>query len=152
MLNSQEVRLGSKHVWLFGRIFSFLILVPPTISFMDRLIPVNGFVAVLFGWLLVMFLMRGWSYGRADSQRIIYVAWMRQKSVSWDEVSGIHTDSLGIRIKLKNRQLLAGVLHFNRLGFALTPQSTRKREASMEVLQRWWLDRPSSQLNPEVST
>src|SRR6185312_14989452 len=116
MLNTQEIRLGTKNRWLFGRICSFLILIPPAISFSGGLLPIDGFVAAVLGWLLVMFLMRGWSYGQANSQYIVYVTWIQQKRVCWDEVSGIHTDSMGIKIKLKNRNLLTGMLHFNRLG------------------------------------
>jgi len=139
MLNNQ-MPLGSRSVWLLGRIFSFLIIVPPSISASSGLLPTPVFLAVIVFWLLMLFQMRGWSYGYAGPDGITFVSWVKQKHVSWTEVGAVNNSGIGIRIQRQTGNLMLNSILFNRMSLPLSPQKLEQRRIAIETLQRWWTD------------
>jgi len=140
MLNG-HIPLGSRYVWLFGRICSFLITIPPLISASSGLLPIPVLLAVGVFWLLMLFQMRGWSYGHAEPDGIIFVSWIKQKHISWTEVSAVNSSSMGIRIQRKTRNLILDSILFNCVGIPVSAEKREQRQVTVETLQRWWLDR-----------
>jgi hypothetical protein len=140
MLNG-HIPLGSRYVWLFGRICSFLIIIPPLISASSGLLPIPVLLAVGVFWLLMLFQMRGWSYGYAEPDGITFVSWIKQKHVSWTEVSAVNSSSMGIRIQRKTRNLILDSILFNCVGIPVSAEKREQRQVTVETLQRWWLDR-----------
>ena len=143
MLNNQ-IPLGSRYVWLFGRIFSFLIIIPPLVSASSALLPIPVLLAVIVFWLLMLFQMCGWSYGYAEPEGITFVSWVKQKRLSWTEVSAVSNSGIGIRIQRLTRNPMLNSILFSRMGFSLSPQNLEQRRMAIETLQRWWLDHRSN--------
>jgi hypothetical protein len=147
MLKNQ-IPLGSKTVWLLGRIFSFLIIIPPLLGASNGSLPIPVLVAVLVFWILMLLQMRGWSYGHADPDGIAFVSWIKQKHLRWTEVGGVNSSSIGISIQRGFRGFISGSLLFNRWSIPLSARMIQKHQETNETLQRWWLYHHSN--NPKV--
>lgn len=145
MLDDQIATLGSRAVWLFGRITSLLILIPPLVSFLDRLLPTAAFIAVYLFWMLMLFQMRGWSYGQASPIRISYVSWIKRRSLLWAEIGEVSSSPIGIRIQQDRRYGVTHYLIFNRFGFPTNRERLIQRQARIEMLQRWWINQRNNQ-------
>jgi hypothetical protein len=89
----------------------------------------------------MLFQMRGWSYGYAEPDGITFVSWIKQKHVSWTEVSAVNSSSMGIRIQRKTRNLILDSILFNCVGIPVSAEKREQRQVTVETLQRWWLDR-----------
>ena len=146
-----QIPLGSRYVWILGRIFSFLIIIPPLISASSGLLPVPVLAVVVVFWFLILLQMRGWSYGYASADGITFVSWVQQKHLPWDEVTGVNASSIGIRIQRGPRKSMLNSLLFNRWSMPLPPQRVDQRRSAVETLQRWWLDRSNNALSGRTS-
>lgn len=146
---NNRIVLGSKSAWLFGRIGSWLIIIPPFISASSGLLPKPDLVVVLVFWIFILFLMRGWSYGYAEPDGVTFVSWVNKKHLSWTEIAGVSSSGMGIRIQRRVRGAIPSSLLFNPWNIPLSLRFMKKHHETVETLQRWWLNHRSNNLNTE---